>query len=61
MAYKLVCRDLGVDCSYTAHGKTEEELMKEVVIHAKKVHKYTDKQINDPKMMKKVKSAIKKY
>ncbi|NHJ87645.1 MAG: DUF1059 domain-containing protein, partial [Asgard group archaeon] len=44
MAYKLVCRDLGVDCSYTAHGKTEEELMKEVVIHAKKVHKYTDKQ-----------------
>lgn len=61
MAFKMACKDLGVDCGYTAYGNTEEELMSDVVKHAKKVHKYTDEQINDPEMMKKVKSAIKKY
>lgn len=57
----MACKDLGVDCGYTAYGNTEQELMSDVVKHAKKVHKYTDEQINDPEMMKKVKSAIKKY
>ncbi|MGB2697352.1 MAG: DUF1059 domain-containing protein [Candidatus Zixiibacteriota bacterium] len=60
MAMTLVCKDLGADCPYVARGETEEELMADVIKHAKEVHGYTDEQINDPEMVKKVKAAIKK-
>jgi predicted small metal-binding protein len=43
-----------------ARGETEEQLMADVARHAKEVHGYTDEQLNDPEMMKKVKAAIKK-
>jgi predicted small metal-binding protein len=33
--------------------------MTDAIKHSKEVHNYTDEQINDPEMMKKVKSAIK--
>ncbi len=59
MTLKLACRDLGTDCSYVARGETEDELMADGVKHAKEVHGYTDEQLNDPEMMKKVKAAIK--
>jgi predicted small metal-binding protein len=59
MAKTMACRDVGVDCSYVAHGKTEEELMADITTHAKEVHKYTKEQLEDPEMMKKVKGAIK--
>lgn len=55
----MACRDLGVDCSYVAHGETEEELIADIAKHAKEVHEYTDEQLEDPEMMKKVKAAIK--
>jgi predicted small metal-binding protein len=42
MAMTLVCRDLGADCPYIARGETEEELMADVLKHAKQVHGYTD-------------------
>jgi predicted small metal-binding protein len=58
MAKTLNCRDVGVDCPYVARGETEEELMADVIKHGKEVHGYTDEQLNDPEMMKKVKSAI---
>jgi predicted small metal-binding protein len=60
MAMTLTCRDLGTDCSYVAHGKTEEELMADMGKHAKEVHGYTDEQLKDPEMVKEVKAAIKK-
>jgi len=60
MAMTLACRDTGVDCPYVARGETEEELMGDVLKHGKEVHGYTDEQLNDPEMMKKVKAAIKK-
>ncbi len=59
MAKILNCKDVGVDCPFVARGETEEELMKVVVKHGKEVHGYTDEQLNDPEMIKKVKAAIK--
>lgn len=59
MAKIFACRDVGIDCPYVARGETEEELMADAVKHGKEVHGYTDEQLNDPEMMKKVKSAIK--
>ena len=59
MAFTLACRDTGADCPYIARGETEEEMMTDLIKHAKEVHGYTDEQINDPEMMKKIKAAIK--
>jgi predicted small metal-binding protein len=59
MAKTFSCRDVGIDCPYTARGGTEEELMAGIAKHAKEVHGYTDEQLRDPEMMKKVKAAIK--
>ena len=33
------CKSLGMDCDYTAHGETEEEVMEMVGQHAKAEHK----------------------
>ena len=60
MGYKFACRDTGVDCPYVASGETEEEVMADAMKHGKEVHGYTEEQLKDPEMMKKVKSAIKK-
>jgi len=59
MAKTMACQDLGVDCSYVARGETEEELMADVTKHAKEAHGYTDEQLKDPEMMKKVEAVIK--
>ncbi|NVM46979.1 MAG: DUF1059 domain-containing protein, partial [Candidatus Lokiarchaeota archaeon] len=40
--------------------ETEKELMADMGKHAKEVHGYTDEQLKDPEMMKKIKAAIKK-
>jgi len=60
MAMTLACRDTGADCPYVARGETENELMADIVKHAKEIHGYTDEQLNDPKMIEKVKAAIKR-
>jgi predicted small metal-binding protein len=60
MAMTLACKDLGTDCPYVASGETEEGLMADMAKHAKEVHGYTDEQLQDPEMMEKVKTAIKK-
>jgi len=59
MAKTFACRAVRADCPYVARGETEEELMADIIKHGKEVHGYTDEQLNDPEMMKKVKSAIK--
>ena len=59
MGKTLACRDLGTDCHYVARGKTEEELMADMDKHAKESHGFTDEQLKDPELMKKVKAAIK--
>lgn len=60
MALTLACRDVGVDCPYVARGETEEELMANILKHGKEVHGYTDEQLTEPEMIKKVKAATKK-
>ena len=59
MGYTLACKDLGVDCSYVAEGKNMKDLMNKAVKHGKKVHGYTDEQLKDPELLKKVKAAVK--
>ncbi len=34
----LGCKDVGVDCPFVAHGKTDEEVLKIVSDHAVKQH-----------------------
>ena len=60
MAMTLACRDLGENCHYVAGGETEKELMADADKHAKEVHGFTDEQLKDPEMMKKIKASIKK-
>ena len=59
MTKTVACKDLGLDCSYVARGETMEELMADGVKHGKEVHKYTDEQLNDPKMAEQIKAAVK--
>jgi predicted small metal-binding protein len=42
MAKSLCCRDVGVDCDFTAQGETEEEIMQQVVQHAREAHGYEE-------------------
>jgi len=55
MELAVSCRDVGVDCDYVAHGRTEEELFKNAAEHGKSAHKM-DK--IPPEVMEKVRSAI---
>jgi predicted small metal-binding protein len=54
----ISCRDLGKNCDFVAHGDTEEELMVNIKKHVKEMHGYTDEELNDPEMIKKIKKAI---
>ena len=38
MAKAFHCRDVGVECGFTAKGGTEQEVMAEAEQHAKSVH-----------------------
>ena len=55
MELQVRCRDVGVDCDYVAHGRTEEELFKNAAEHGKSAHKM--EQI-PPEIVEKVRSAI---
>ena len=59
MAYTLACRDIEGDCPYVARGETTEEVLEDGRKHAKEVHGETDEQLNDPKMIEKLKAAVK--
>ena len=60
MGMTLACKDAGqADCPYVASGQNLEELMNDAGAHGKKVHGYTDEQLNDPEMMKTLKKVIK--
>ena len=57
MTFKIGCKDVGVDCSFTAEGATEEELLKKVAQHAKDAHGMTS---IDAAILAKVKGTIKR-
>jgi len=35
----LACKDLGMDCSFEATGKTDQEIMRQFIDHAESCHK----------------------
>jgi predicted small metal-binding protein len=37
----LRCKDIGLDCSFEARGKTKTRLMREFIVHAASSHKMT--------------------
>jgi len=55
MELRVSCRDVGVDCDYVAHGRTEQELFKNAAEHGKSAHKM--EQI-PPEIVEKVRAAI---
>jgi len=56
MVKKFACKDIGMQCDFTAKAKTEDELMQKISVHAKSAHSMA--QI-DAATMDKVKKAIK--
>jgi predicted small metal-binding protein len=60
MTMTLACKDTGIlECPFVARAETMEELMNDAGKHAKEVHGYTDKELNDPELMTTLKKVIK--
>lgn len=38
MRKMLRCRDVGMDCDFQAHGKSDDEVMRQAAQHAKEKH-----------------------
>ncbi len=53
----FACKDIGMDCPFTAEAPTEAELLKKIAEHAKTAHKIP---VVPPDLMAKIKGAIKK-
>jgi predicted small metal-binding protein len=49
-----------MDCDFVAEGQTIEEVMAQAARHGKETHGYTDEQLQDPKMVERMKAVIKK-
>ena len=60
MAYRLCCRDIGMDCDFTVTGTNTKEMIKKEGEHAMQKHSISDREINSPNMLKKIRAAIKK-
>ena len=56
MGKMLKCRDVGVDCDFEVHGKTQEEILQKAAEHAKSCHQGVQM---TPELMAKVMGAIK--
>ncbi len=55
MAKTVNCRDVGIDCDFTARGETEEEILKQCTEHARTVHGVAEM---PPELAEKVRAAI---
>ncbi len=53
----FACKDIGMNCPFTAEAPTEAELLKKIAEHAKTSHKIP---AVSPDLMAKIKGAIKK-
>jgi predicted small metal-binding protein len=53
----LICKDLGMDCSFEATGTTEREVMRQFIDHAESAHKMS---VLSPDIIFRVQKAIKK-
>lgn len=61
MSFSLACNDIdsSANCPFVAHGNSEEQVITDTNRHAKTVHGYTDEQLNNSDLVKKMKSLIK--
>lgn len=53
----LSCKDAGINCNFVAHGKTNDEVLKQAADHGKKVHGMKDADFT-PDKLKKFRSLI---
>ncbi len=51
---ELHCRDVGFDCDAVVVAASDEEIVAQVVEHAKSVHGLTDEQLSDPALVETV-------
>lgn len=58
MTKELHCRDVGFDCAAVVTAESEEEILAQVVEHAKAVHGLTDEQLADPALQQQVRDQI---
>ena len=56
MAKSFACKDIGMNCGFSARTRNEEELLGKVAEHARKAHNMTS---IDAATLAKVKAAIK--
>lgn len=56
MGKMLKCREVGVDCDFEAHGKSEAEILQKAAEHAKGCHPGVQM---TPELVAKIKGAIK--
>ena len=55
MAKTVNCRDVGVDCDFTATGETEEQVLQQCAEHARTAHGMNE---ISPELATKVRAAI---
>lgn len=55
MPKTLDCRDVGIDCDFTATGETEEEVMTKAVEHGRAVHGFDE---IPPELAEKARASI---
>lgn len=48
----LSCKDAGVNCNFVAQGNTDEEILKKIAEHGKKVHGMKDADFSSEKVEK---------
>jgi len=53
----FMCKDIGIDCPFEAHGTTNPELMRKFIDHAEPAHKM---HVLSADIIFKVQNAIKK-
>jgi len=58
MKYKLTCKSLGMNDSFVSTGKTKSDVMKKMLSHGKKEHRFSNKELKDPEMLKMMKEKI---
>ena len=58
----LACKDVdsSIHCPFVARGETEDAVFTDTAKHVREVYGYTDEQFNDPEILKKIKSVIKR-
>jgi predicted small metal-binding protein len=58
MVKELHCRDVGFDCEAVVTADSDDEVLDQVVAHARSVHGLTDEQLSDPGLQETVRGKI---